>query len=74
MAKWSLPASRTWDPPAENYHITFSLLLYIPDSGQEYLIFLIASALGMGPLHLDKGAHKQQQFCLLRLQVRFYML
>lgn len=41
---------------------------------KEYLIIPIASALGMGPLHLDKGACKQQHFCLLRLRVSFYML
>lgn len=56
---------------------TISLTVYYyisPIQDKKYLIILIASALGMGPLHLDKGAYKQQHFCLLRLRVRFYML
>lgn len=56
---------------------TISLTVYYYISltqDKEYLIILIASALGMGPLHLDKGAYKQQHFCLLRLRVRFYTL
>lgn len=41
---------------------------------KEYLIIPIASALGMGPLHLDKGAYKQQHFCLLRQGQVLYAL
>lgn len=62
------------EPLAQNNHITYSLLLYIPDSGQGISNYPNCFCFGNGPFTLDKGSYKQQHFCLLRLRVRFYML